>query len=159
MIKFIFILLLSVEGFCMNGPWKVDDGVYRGSQPITIDDYINLQQIGIKYILDLENGSRLLADGSPLEEQLEAEKYGIKVFNLPLGEILAPSQHQLDDAMSFIEYHKPVYVHCKAGVDRTGIVIGRYRIEMMNWPVEKAIQEIKDMGMHIWYYPWLGVLR
>ena len=154
----ILALLFSARGFCLDIK-KVDEGVYRGPSPQTITDWIQLQELGIKYTLDLQTGAKILSDGSPLKEAIQADNFGIRVYAHPLSEILPPTQDQLDDAMKLITSKKPIYVHCHAGVDRTGIIIGRYRIEQMDWTVDAAVQEVKDQGMHKWYYWWLGVLR
>ncbi|WP_411712908.1 protein-tyrosine phosphatase family protein [Neisseria wadsworthii] len=47
----------------------------------------------------------------------------------------------------------PVSVHCYHGADRTGLIVGRYRIIYQGWPVEAAKQEMQQgpYGYHsIW---------
>jgi protein tyrosine/serine phosphatase len=143
----------------MIKPIKVEDGIYRGAQPTTIDDWTALKDLGIKYTLDLETGARLLGDGSPLCEALRADEYGIRCYSHPLGEILPPSHDELEWACGFMIAHRPVYVHCKAGVDRTGMVIAYWRMHgssdpARNWPRRPAIDEIFKRGMHLWYAFW-----
>lgn len=133
---------------------KIDEGIYRGPQPKTEEDWQALQKLGIKYLLDLETGASLLSDGDPLNETLKAEKYGMKSYSHPLGEILPPTYSELKSACDFIETHKPIYIHCKAGVDRTGMVCATYRVRIFAWSKEDAIKEMFAMGMHIWYYWW-----
>lgn len=138
----------------MISPALVAPGIYRGSQPDLIDDWLTLQKLGIKYVLDLETGAHLLRDGSPLQEALTAERYGIRTFSHPLGEILPPSVAELNLALSVIQQYQPIYVHCKAGVDRTGMVCAWYRqhIENLIWPL--AVAEMRAAGMHWWYSFW-----
>lgn len=132
---------------------QVIPGVFRGPQPRLVEDWFALQKLGVKYALDLETGAHLLNDGSPLQEQLNADQYGIRVYNHPLGEILPPTQDELSWAVNFITAHQPVYVHCRAGVDRTGMVIAALRIAG-KWPKIAAVQEMVEAKMHFWYYWW-----
>lgn len=142
----------------MIKPTKVDDGVYRGPEPIYIEDWQELQKLGIKTTLDLESGSHFMADGSPLAEMFRATTYGIRVISHPLGEILPPTQGELRLAYRAICSFKPIYVHCKKGVDRTGMVIGDYQATIGICDKQTAIEGMKKAGMHFWYYWWTWFL-
>jgi protein tyrosine/serine phosphatase len=141
----------------MIQPIKLDRDIYRGPQPQTDDDWKELQRLGIKYTLDLETGSHFLKDGSPLEEAFTAETYGIKVFSHPLGEILPPSKAELNLAHRTMDKFKPIYVHCKAGVDRTGMVCAYHEWDN-GFTKAQAIARMKSFGMHFWYYWWTWFL-
>ncbi len=41
----------------------------------------------------------------------------------------------------------PVFVHCKRGADRTGMVVAVYRISHDQWENKKALSEAKSYGM------------
>ncbi len=140
-------------------PLRVYEGIYRGQQPEGVPDWNILRDLGIKYTLDLQTGSALLSDGSPLQEALRAEGYGIRSYAHPLGWILPPTQTELRDAVNFITYHKPCYVHCKSGVDRTGMVIAALTSSALHPETRTAaVQEMKRCGMHWWYYWWAWFL-
>jgi len=133
---------------------KIVDGViYRGSSPETDADWQYLKSLGIKYCLDLQTGASPMKDGSPLEESLKSDEFGIRTYAHPLSELLPPTRLELANAMNFLINHDHVFVHCKAGVDRTGMVIASYRI-LKGWSKSKAIWEMRGMGMHLWYYWW-----
>jgi len=40
-----------------------------------------------------------------------------------------------------------VFVHCKRGADRTGTIIGCYRIAHEGWTADRALSEAKQYGM------------
>jgi len=40
----------------------------------------------------------------------------------------------------------PVFVHCKRGADRTGLVCAVYRMVVCKWPREKAVRETTEGG-------------
>lgn len=141
----------------MIKPIRVNHCVWRGPQPKTVEDFKLLKSLDIQYLLDLETGSSLLRDGSPLAESINAEFHGLKSYSHPLSEILPPSRAQLNLARAFILSHQSVYVHCKAGVDRTGMVIAFYQRESLGLDNRAVIKGMKDEGMHWWYrfwWPW-----
>jgi hypothetical protein len=137
---------------------KVTEGVFRGPQPKEPGDWSALMDLGIKYSLDLETGSHFLKDGLPLEEQLKAQGCGIKTLCHPLGEFLPPNRKELELAVGVMASFQPIYVHCKAGVDRTGMVCAFYECVMKIRSRKEAITNMKKMGMHVWYYWWAWFL-
>ncbi len=137
-------------------------GVFRGPSPQTTEDWLQLKYLGITTCLNLQSGAPLLNDGSPLQEMISSERYGVKTWCLPLGEILPPTKNELELAFKFI-FQTPIkgciYVHCHTGVDRTGMVMAYGRIHsLLGWTKKKAVAEMKDLGMHWWYYWWAWFL-
>ena len=46
---------------------------------------------------------------------------------------------------------RPVYVHCKAGQNRTGFVIATYRMIYQGWTPEEAVREMRVYGFYrVW---------
>ena len=43
---------------------------------------------------------------------------------------------------------RPVYVHCKAGQNRTGFVIATYRMVYQGWTPEEAVREMRTYGFY-----------
>jgi protein tyrosine/serine phosphatase len=123
---------------------KVSEGIYRGPR---LDDLSPLSNLGIDTILNLENNMNAV-----LSEKLMALAFDIKVLSLPMSEIFRPSKEQLKFAIGLIKYHKPIYVHCLHGCDRTGMVIAKYRIEVEGWSIKDAFGEAVRMG-HKWWFP------
>lgn len=47
---------------------------------------------------------------------------------------------------------QPVFIHCRQGKDRPGLVVAVYRMEVEGWSPEGAIAEMQAYGFHgIWY--------
>src|SRR5439155_26824306 len=44
----------------------------------------------------------------------------------------------------------PVFIHCRRGADRTGVILACYRIEHDKWDNHEALREARGYGMS-WY--------
>jgi protein tyrosine/serine phosphatase len=118
---------------------KVTDGVYRGDRP-TAEDLKELQTRGIKTLLDLET---FHTDRYVIAES----KTNFKFLHVRMNawdiddEDIVTALDILTDKNNY-----PIYVHCKHGSDRTGVVIAMYRIVVQGWSKEDAIAEMKGGG-------------
>ncbi|MBU0716831.1 MAG: dual specificity protein phosphatase family protein [Planctomycetes bacterium] len=56
---------------------------------------------------------------------------------------------KLDEAADWIEAHHghPIFVHCAAGVNRTGAAIVAYRVKHCGWALQEALAEARRFGM------------
>lgn len=72
----------------------------------------------------------------------------IKYLNLPLLDLAAPTDSQLEQALAFIQTHiekGTVYVHCKIGYSRTAAIAGSYLIQAGHaQSTEAAISKLKN---------------
>ena len=94
-------------------------------------------------------------------EQEAAKEVGIRYVAHPMANKGEHSLETMTDAevkawlegvaADLFKYAKEggVDFHCSAGHDRTGIVTAYLRMKYEGWPVEKAIQEMRDYG-HNW---------
>jgi protein-tyrosine phosphatase len=46
--------------------------------------------------------------------------------------------------------YQPIYVHCIGGDDRTGALVGIYRIAVDGWPFDWVYDEMLDNRFHPW---------
>lgn len=127
--------------------------IFRGPAPTTAIDG------SIKATLDLESGAQVLGDDLPLREALLCESVGVRCYPHPLGGLLPPSVEELRLAAQFLSRQQSrqeaTLVHCKHGVDRTGMVIAAHRILNEKWTPRTAARECLGMGMHWIYLFWL----
>jgi len=119
--------------------YKVTNGIYRGDRP-TADDLKELQKLGIKTLLDLEY---FHTDRYTITES----KTNFKFLHIRMN----PWDIDDEDIISALDIltdknNYPIYVHCKHGSDRTGVVIAMYRIVIQGWNKEDAIEEMKGGG-------------
>lgn len=118
---------------------QVTPQLYRSGQP-TQAGVSKIAATGIKTILKLN------AD-SPAETAWAAGT-GVVLETLLMSNKVSPTYDQIDQALAIINdaARQPVLVHCHLGHDRTGAVIGAYRVAVQGWPVAKAAAEAKQLG-------------
>lgn len=133
---------------------QVDENVYRGGQP-TMDGYKYLATIGVKTVLDLrENNALSAAEGRAVTA------LGMKFVNVPMTGLTPPTQAQISEILSLLEgTGGPVFVHCRRGADRTGAVIGAYRIDHDRWENVRALKEAMSDGMSFFQWPRQNFIR
>jgi len=125
---------------------KVDDHVYRGAQP-TDSGFKDLAQLGIKTVVDLRD----IGEHSQADEQKVVTELGMRYVSIPMHGLSTPKDDKVAAVQALLNdtTSGPVFVHCKRGADRTGMVIAVYRISHDQWDNKKALSEAKSNGMSI----------
>ncbi len=121
---------------------QVSATYFRGAQP-SGRDYADLAALGVKTIIDLQE-----ADGDPNEPNL-ARAAGLEYHQIPMSTHRPPTQEQLAQFFKLVsDPTKPVYVHCKGGRHRTGVMTAAYRMSYDGWAADQAFAEMKkyDFG-------------
>jgi tyrosine-protein phosphatase SIW14 len=134
---------------------QVSPGLYRGGRP-SEGDVAALREMGVNTILDLEGGL-FVAETAPVERERHwAAAAGIDFEHVPLGPLGAPRADRFDAALAVLTdpNRRPVFVHCHAGVDRTGFVVAAYRVKVEGWTPEQAYEEMVRLGFHSSLFWW-----
>ncbi len=117
--------------------YKVSEGVYRGAQP-TPEGMRALQGLGVRTVVNLR--------------EPDADTAGLRGTNLAYESIPMTAFHPNDDdVVRFLQVvcapdRGPVFVHCKRGADRTGLMCAVYRIAVQGWTKEQALDEMTQGG-------------
>jgi len=122
---------------------RVAPGVYRGAQPETAG-YAMLKKMGIKSVINLRTS---------MSERAAVEAAGMQSFEVPMEMSRDGLRAKVDRAVALMAdpANQPVFVHCRQGQDRTGIVVAAYRIKMEGWPLADAEAEMQAFGFNnIW---------
>jgi len=124
--------------------YRVDNHVYRGTQP-KAGDFDELAQMGVKTVLDLRGGRF----HRPRERKL-VEAAGMQYISIRLSGIWEPKKEQIARILALLEdpARAPVFVHCRRGDDRVGLVIACYRIAHDHWTNEQALNEARLHGIN-----------
>jgi protein tyrosine phosphatase (PTP) superfamily phosphohydrolase (DUF442 family) len=122
---------------------RVDEHVFRGGQPAA-GGIARLKTMGIRTIVNLRREPSWVT-----AEEKEATDAGLRYFSVPMRGLGRPPDEQVKQILGLIDQpdNWPVFVHCKAGADRTGLVIACQRIARAGWTADKAIGEAMDNGM------------
>lgn len=123
---------------------QMDDRFYRGAQPLP-DDYQALKDLGIKTVIDLRN--------DPTDyEKSAVEALGMKYINIPMSGWKYPKDAQIKEFMVLVDNPETgkFFVHCKAGIHRTGVAGAVYRFEDYGWNYDQAYKEMKKYNFTWW---------
>jgi protein tyrosine/serine phosphatase len=121
---------------------KVNDHIYRGGQPEE-NEYEQLASVGIKMVIDLRNDARSSA-------RKKAKSTGMNYINIRLDDKRPPTIEESNLFLSLVndQSNWPVFVHCRGGRHRTGVLIAVYRMEMDGWNVKQAYDEMKEFKFY-----------
>jgi len=122
---------------------RVAPGVYRGAQPEAAG-YATLKKMGIRTVINLRNS---------MSERAAVEGAGMRSIEVPMEMSRDGLRAKVDRVLALMAdpANQPVFVHCRHGQDRTGIVIAAYRMKMEEWPLSQAESEMKAFGFNdVW---------
>jgi len=125
---------------------RVVDNLYRGGQP-TSAGFKALHAIGIGIVV---NQREKQAETAAEKRQVEA--LGMEYVGIPWSAKQKPSNAQIVEFLDLVRANPDtkIFVHCRRGADRTGVMIASYRIAVEHQSVADAISE-----MHRFQYDWL----
>jgi protein tyrosine phosphatase (PTP) superfamily phosphohydrolase (DUF442 family) len=110
----------SIEG--IDNLRAVDDKVWRGAAPTT-EGYRGLAHAGIATIVDLRAEDGIEHDANVVTD------LGMRMVRLPIRDGQTPSSEEIDTFLAAVrESDGKVFVHCGAGVGRTGAMVGAYQV-------------------------------
>ncbi len=122
---------------------RVTPNIYRGAQPLP-EGYATLKKIGIRTVINLRTTS---------SEKQAVEAAGMKSVEVPLSVLNDVSPKAVDSIIDIMKdpANQPVYLHCRQGQDRTGIVVAAYRMKVDGWSFSDAEAEMQSFGFNdIW---------
>lgn len=124
---------------------KVTEELYRGGQPKE-EGWERLRALGIKLVIDLRG------DDSEREEAI-LQRMGIRYLNIPLSALRRPKPAEVEAFFAAVDdpANQPVFVHCRRGADRTGVMVAIYRIARQGWTADQAYKEMRRLGFRWWY--------
>lgn len=125
---------------------RVTDKLYRGGQP-TSDGFKELHAMDVRIIVNFREDRAETAN-----EKREVESLGMKYVGIPWSANHEPSSAQIVEFLDLVRSNPntKIFVHCRRGADRTGVMIAAYRIAVEHKSVAQAVTEMRQ-----WHYDWL----
>ena len=147
----VVLMLLSATAFAQNKTTyaqlprfqQVSDKLFRSGQP-RAGGVARLRDLGINTIINLRGAS-----ASTRKEESEARAFGLNYFNIALPNWGRPQDSRVARILDLIAAPENgrVLVHCKDGVDRTGMIVAVYRMMHEGWTSQDALAEAERNGM------------
>jgi len=137
----------EMHNFCVVSPGVL----WRGATPDRADAAW-LVQHGIRTVVSLQLDMRHAFESARLNPGVARSVTYFRVRDFAAVDVL--THYHLDERVAYVlaiinEAPKPVFVSCRAGVDRTGIIAAAYRVLVEGMTPQKAIAEMD--GFHS---PW-----
>lgn len=116
----------------------VEEGrIYRSSQPTPL----LLRWLDHRYEIRTLVNLRGRTQGF---ESAFAGRNGLRLYSFDLSATRPPTRADVERFLAILRdpANHPVLVHCRNGVDRTGYMLGLYRVHVDGWTPERAIHEM-----------------
>jgi protein tyrosine phosphatase (PTP) superfamily phosphohydrolase (DUF442 family) len=129
---------------------KLSSELYRGGQP-DAEGFATLKRMGVRTIANLREAHT---------DRLSMRGLGLRYVHIRVN----PSEVSDNEVAAFLKLFDdqaslPIFVHCKAGSDRTGVMVAAYRVMRQGWPAEEAAKELPRFGFHDVWAPLVDYLR
>jgi len=86
-------------------------------------------------------------------EKSQVEAAGMRAIAIPIEMTREGLKEKVDKVVALMAdpVNQPVYVHCRHGQDRTGIVVAAYRMKLQGWSLADAETEMQAFGFNdVW---------
>ena len=129
---------------------QITERLYRGAQPRP-GGIRRLAELGINTVINLRGTNE-----QTRADEVEARSLGLNYFNIPLPIWGRPNDSHVQRILEIINAPESgrVFIHCRDGVDRTGMIIALHRISSESWSREMALAEAERSGMRSHQY-WM----
>lgn len=123
-------------------------GFYRGGQP-TEEGFRRLKALGIKTIVNFRNEKKVIE-----WEKKQVERLGMRYVSIPW---IIYRPHDSRVAEEFLKIlkdseNRPVFMHCRRGIERTGVMAALYYFEFAGLPAEEAFHKATSGYPVRWYW-------
>jgi hypothetical protein len=130
--------LITAPG--LSNSAHVSGNIYRGSTPKT-EGFPELKKLGIDVVIFFDDPQRII---DKEKEQVEAN--GMTFISIPWNAAHDPPRLCVVSFFAALRDNegKKVFVNDLRGAERTGLMIGLYRIVHDHWTAEQAVAEMND---------------
>jgi tyrosine-protein phosphatase SIW14 len=125
---------------------RVAENLYRGGQP-TSGGFNALHAMHVGIVVNFRDDRAEMTS-----EKREVESLGMKYIGIPWSANHEPSSAQLVEFLDLVRANQntKIFVHCRRGADRTGVMIAAYRIAVEHKSAAESVSEMRHF-----HYDWL----
>jgi len=129
--------------------YEVGDRLFAGRNPLTVVDVAELRRRGVTHVLDLREEHEWRGPGLfGVEAVEELGKRGVDRLNVVVEDLSPPTPAVLTETVAWIERvlkeaGTKVFVHCRAGRERTGSVLAALLMSR-GMPMEHALLALRE---------------
>ena len=123
---------------------RIGQALYRGAQPKSFA-FNELKNIGVAIVVDFRDEKDEIAT-----EKRSVEGIGMQFVSLPWRASHGPDENEIAAFLQLVRDNpgKKIFVHCKRGADRTGLMVAVYRITFDHWNSAQAVSEMHSFHYH-----------
>ena len=120
---------------------EITPTLYRGGQPKE-NGFEALARIGVQIVVDLR--------GDRDKEREEVTRLGMQYVSMS-WQCSFPKDRIFADFLTLIRANpgKKIFVHCRVGDDRTGMMVAAYRMAEQGWSAVRAMKEMGSFGFSL----------
>jgi tyrosine-protein phosphatase SIW14 len=120
---------------------EVTPRLFRGAQP-NHAGFKALSRMGVAIVVDTR-GNRTKSEGK------EVRRLGMRYVAIP-WHCPFPHDETFAKFLRLMQENpgKKVFVHCRLGDDRTGMMIAAYRMADEHWTADEAMREMREFGFN-----------
>ena len=161
-------LVYRTPGLPRFNYYRAEEGLLGGRHPLTTEDVAALQAEGVKTIVDLREEKEWSSADLYGREAIAAAKWcGIERLNVPVRERSRRARTVWIGSARFSTNDNPtaaIYVHCRAGIERTGAVLAAWLSRKERISPAYAVMRMRANGAQVQPLPaqmravanWLG---
>lgn len=128
----------------------VQEGVlYRCGQPTPAQLGGLIERHGLRTVISLRgNRSDVDPDAWLSDEREVCDAHDVRFVTIPFNHKNPPTRAQVTEFLELMreERHHPVLLHCRLGLQRTGLFCALYRIHLEGVTVDEALSEMDALG-------------
>jgi protein tyrosine/serine phosphatase len=123
--------------------YRVGERLYRSAQPRE-GGIKRLHELGINTVINLRGES-----ARTRAQEAEARALGLNYFTVSLPNWGRPNDARVTRILEIINAPESgqVLIHCRSGVDRTGMIVAIHRMRDEGWTTQQALAEAERNGM------------
>lgn len=121
---------------------RVNDSLYRGGQPQARHRaFEQLREMGIDIVVNLRDDQ-----GDSEAERRIVESLGMQFVAIPWSGYKDPDDAQVAEFLQLVRDNpdKQIFIHCRRGAERTGVMLAAYRMAVEGWTPEQALAEMEE---------------